>query len=113
MKIGSSVNCTTSGFIKLVLHITKIYHVLFHYFVVKFSCLHKSVLLFTVQWKLVALFFPSKLFIETNTMTFKQFISVSYKMCRMDIAENYALVIAYYKNKSLTSFKSYVVLYQY
>ena len=30
----------------------------FHYFVVRFSCLYKSVLLFTVQWKLVALIFP-------------------------------------------------------
>ena len=38
--------------------VTNIYHVLFHYFVVKFSCLYKSVLLFTVQWKLVALIFP-------------------------------------------------------
>ena len=38
--------------------VTNIYHVLFHYFVVKFSCLYKSILLFTVQWKLVALIFP-------------------------------------------------------
>ena len=29
----------------------------FHYFVVKFSCLYKCVLLFTVQWKLLALIF--------------------------------------------------------
>ena len=38
--------------------ITNIYHVFFQYFVVKFSCLYKSVLLFTVQWKLVAPIFP-------------------------------------------------------
>ena len=34
-------------------------------------------------------------------------------MCRMDIAENYALAFAYYKYKTLISFKIYVVLYQY
>ena len=38
--------------------VTNIYHVLFHYFVVKSSCLCKIVLLFTVRWKLVALIFP-------------------------------------------------------
>ena len=58
-------------------------------------------------------YFFSKLFNETNILTFKQFISVSYKMCRMDIAENYALGFAYYKYKTLISFKIYVVLYQY
>ena len=57
--------------------------------------------------------FSSKLFTETNILTFKQFISVSYKMCRVDIAENYALGFAYYKYKTLISFKIYVVLYQY
>ena len=31
----------------------------------------------------------------------------------MDIAENYALAFAYYKYKTLISFKIYVVLYQY
>ena len=31
----------------------------------------------------------------------------------MDIAENYALAFAYYKCKTLISFKIYVVLYQY
>ena len=36
-------------------------------------------------------YLSSKLFTETNILTFKQFISVSYKMCWMDIAENYAL----------------------
>ena len=43
-----------------------IYHVLFHYFVVKFSCLYKSVLLFTVQRKLVALIFPSFITVLVN-----------------------------------------------
>ena len=38
--------------------VTNIYHVLFHYLVVKFSGLYKSVLLFTIQWKLVAIIFP-------------------------------------------------------
>ena len=33
------------------------HHVLFHYFVVKFSCLHKSVLLFTVNGNWLPLFF--------------------------------------------------------
>ena len=56
--------------------------------------------------------FSSKLFTETNILTFKQCISVSYKMCRMDIAENYFLGFAYYKYKTLNSFKIYVVLYQ-
>ena len=58
MKSGLSVNCATSGFMKLVTNVTNFYHVLFHNFLVKFSCLYKSVLLFTVQWKLVALIFP-------------------------------------------------------
>ena len=39
-------------------------------------------------------YFSSELFTETNILTFKQFISVSYKMCRIDIAENYALGFA-------------------
>ena len=50
----------------------------------------------------------SKLFTETNILTFKQFISVSDR-----IAENYALGSAYYNDKNLISFKIYVVLYQY
>ena len=58
-------------------------------------------------------YFSSKLFTETNILTFKQFISVSWKTCRMDTAENYALGFAYYKYKTLISFKIYVVLYQY
>ena len=58
-------------------------------------------------------YFSSKLFTETNILNFKQFTSVSYKMCWMDIAENYALGFAYYKYKTLTSFKIYVVLYHY
>ena len=41
-------------------------------------------------------YFSSKLFTETNILTFKQFISVSYKMFRMDLTENYALGLAYY-----------------
>ena len=53
-------------------------------------------------------YFSSKLFTEANMLTFKQFISVSYKMCRMDIVENYALGFAYYKYKTLIYF--YVVL---
>ena len=58
-------------------------------------------------------YFSTKLFAETKILTFKQFISASYKMCRMDTAENYALGFAYYKYKTLISFKIYVVLYQY
>ena len=54
-------------------------------------------------------YFSSKLFTETKILTFSQFISVSYKMCRIDTAENYALGFAYYKYKTLIS----VVLYQY
>ena len=50
-------------------------------------------------------YFSSKLFSETNILTFKQFISVSYKMCWMDIAENYALGFAHYIYKTLNSFK--------
>ena len=34
-------------------------------------------------------------------------------MCRMDIAGNYVLGFAYYKYKTLASFKIYVVSYQY
>ena len=44
----------------------KQHHVLFHYFVVKFSCLHKSVLLFTVQWKLVAFVFPQNYLLKPS-----------------------------------------------
>ena len=58
-------------------------------------------------------YFSSKLFTETNILTYKQFIFVSYKMCLIDIVENYALGFAYYKYKTLTSFKIYVILYQY
>ena len=57
MKSGSSVNCATSGFMKLVLKSNQYLLRSFHYFVVKFSWLYKSVLLFTVQQKLVALIF--------------------------------------------------------
>ena len=57
--------------------------------------------------------FSSILFTETNILTFTQFIFVSYKMRRMDVAENYFLGFAYYKYKTLNSFKIYVVLYQY
>ena len=56
-------------------------------------------------------YFSSKLFTETNILTFKLFISVSYKMCRMDIAENYALGFADYLHKTLISFKIYIVLF--
>ena len=55
----------------------------------------------------------SKLFPETNIFSFKYFISVSFKMCRMDIAESCVLFFAYYKFKTLISFKIYVFLYQY
>ena len=58
-------------------------------------------------------YFSSELITEANILTFKRSISVSYKMCRMDIAENYALGFGYYKYKTLISFKIYVVLYQY
>ena len=58
-------------------------------------------------------YLSSKLFTETNILTFKQFISVPYKMCQMYIAENYTRGFAYYKYKTLISFKIYVVLYQY
>ena len=58
-------------------------------------------------------YFSSKLFTETNILNFKQFISVSYRMCRMGTAENYDLGFAYYKYKILISFKIFVVLYQY
>ena len=58
-------------------------------------------------------YFYSKLFTETTILTFAQFISLSYKMRRMDVAENYALGFAYYKYKTLISFKVYVVLYEY
>ena len=58
-------------------------------------------------------YFSRKLFNETNILTFKQFIFVSYKMCRMDIAENYALGLAYCKYKALISFKIYGALYLY
>ena len=45
-------------------------------------------------------YFSKKLFTETKILTFSQFISVSYKMCPMDIGENYALGFAYYKYKT-------------
>ena len=96
--------------VSLFWKVTNICHVLFHYFVVKFSCLYNSLLLFTVQWKLVALIFSSKLFPETKILTFKQFISVSYKMCRIDIVDHLHS-FTYYKYKNLISFKIYVVLY--
>ena len=54
MKSGSSVNCATSGFMKLVL---KSNQHLSRSFSLFFTILHKSVLLLTVQWKLVALIF--------------------------------------------------------
>ena len=57
-------------------------------------------------------YFSSKLFTETKILIFQQFIFVCYKMWQMDIVENYALGFAYYKNKTLISFKIYVVLYQ-
>ena len=41
--------------------------------------------------------FSLKLFTETNILTFTQFIFVSYKMRRMDVAENYFLGFAYIK----------------
>ena len=56
-------------------------------------------------------YYSSKLFTETNILTFKQFISVSYKMCQMDIAENYDLGFGYYDYKTLISSKIYAVLY--
>ena len=40
-------------------------------------------------------YFSSKLFTESNILSFKQFIFVFYEMCRIDIAENYALGFAY------------------
>ena len=58
-------------------------------------------------------YFFSKLFTETNILTFKQVISVSYKMCRLDIDENYALGLLTISIKTLNSFKIYVVLYHY
>ena len=54
-------------------------------------------------------YLSSKLFTETNILTFKQFISVSYKMCWMDIAEITLFGFAYYKYKTFISFKIYVV----
>ena len=50
-------------------------------------------------------YFSSKLFTETNILTFKQFISVSYKMFWMDITENYALGLAYYKYMTLVIYQ--------
>ena len=49
-------------------------------------------------------YFSSRLFTETNILTFKQFISVSYKMCRMDIAENDALGFVYHEYKTYDFF---------
>ena len=112
MKRGSSVNCATSGFMMLVLKSNQ--HLLrsFSLFCGKVLCLYKC---FTIYSSVEngCPYFSSKLFTETNILTFKQFISVSYKMCWIDIAENYALGFAYYKYKTLISFKIYVVLYRY
>ena len=58
-------------------------------------------------------YFSSKLFTETKIWTFEQFISISYKMCPIDIAEKYALGFAYYEHKNLISFRIFVILYQY
>ena len=58
-------------------------------------------------------YFSSKLFTETNILTFKQFICSPYKMSRMDIAESDALGFAYCKYKTLISFQIYVALYRY
>ena len=58
LESGWSVNCATSGFMKLVSKINQYFSSSLYYFVVKFSYLYKSVLLFTIQWKLVALIFP-------------------------------------------------------
>ena len=49
-------------------------------------------------------FFFSKLFTETNILTFKQFIPVSCKMCRMDIDKNLSLGFAHYKYKTFIFF---------
>ena len=88
--------------------VTSIYYVLFHYFVVKCLCLYKC---FTIYSSVEngCPYFSLKLFTETNILTFKQFISVSYKMCWM---ENYAPGFANYKYKTLISFKIYVILHQ-
>ena len=51
MKSVSSVNCGTSGFMKLILKGNQHLSRSFLLFVVKFSCVYKRVLLFTVQWK--------------------------------------------------------------
>ena len=58
IKSGSSVNCATSGFVKLILKGNQHLSRSFLPFVIKFSCLYKRVLLFTAQWRLVALIFP-------------------------------------------------------
>ena len=49
-------------------------------------------------------YFSWKSFTETIILIFNEFISVSYKMCRMEIAENYALGFAYYKQKTFDFF---------
>ena len=86
MKCGSIVNLATSAFMKPVLKSNQ-----------HLSCSFSL--------------FCSKVFMFL--LAFKQFISVSYKMCRMDIAENHAIGFAYYTYKTLISFKIYVVAYQY
>ena len=109
MQRGSSVNCATSGFMELVLKSNQRLSRSFSLFCSKvFMC-------FTIysSMQIGCPYFSSKLFTETNILNFKQFISVSYKMCRMDIAENHALGFAYYTYKTLISFKIYVVVYQY
>ena len=50
-------------------------------------------------------YFTSKLFTDTNIFTFKQFISVSYKICWMDTDENYAFGFVYYRYKTLISLR--------
>ena len=95
MKSGLSVNCATSGFMKPVLKSNQHLSRCFSLFCSKvFMLLYKSVLPFTVQWKLVALIFPQNYLLKP---TFKQFISVSHKMCWMDTAENYVFGFTYHK----------------
>ena len=113
MKSDSSVNCATRGFMKLLLrsnqHLSRSFSLFgskVFMFISKFFTIYSSK-------EIGCSYFSSELFTEANILTFKRSISVSYKMCRMDIAENYALGIGYYKYKTLISFKIYVVLYQY
>ena len=103
----------SSGFMKLVLKSNQHLSRYFSLFCSKFFMFIEKCFTIYSSMEIGCPYFSSKLFTETNILTFKQFISVSYKMCRMDIAENYALGFAYYKYKTLISFKVYVVLYQY